>query len=166
MLLNIQVDYEPRLEAFWRVGGFYATATDCKLRKEKNIHESLIEDPIDRFFQYFGKPILQLRSKIPLPALPKIKLSQNKRVEDVNESKETFISDSKNVNSEISNDEKGKNSEKVDVGKFTNELSTVDSHDMAEVNKNYFYPLQQYRYQPDVYLEIPRERMHGSVIPG
>lgn len=144
----MQVDYDPRFEAFWRVGGFHLSKEDEALRKAKEIPKELIDLPIDRFMQYFGSPLLQLRSKLPLPALPEL----NWRIPT-------------DVKAEITD---GSESTPDSESSSNNESSVSKSEIIAtqEVEENRIYPLQSYRYRPDVYLQIPRERIHGAIIPG
>lgn len=142
----LQLDFDPRVEAFWRVGGFYATERDKKLRKEKEVPECMIEDPIDRFFQYFGEPILQLRSKNPLELIPKITSSTTEL--------ETTAEDLHNA--EVTADAKSTQL----VEKTENEVNVLNKKNGEQ------YPWQEYRYSPDLYLEIPRERYHGAIVPG
>lgn len=160
----LQIDFEPRLESFWRVGGFYNTENDRKLRKEKNVDSSMIEDNVDRFFVYYGRPILQLRSKQPLPVLPSIEMKSVDSQISINEAssetlkigrseektegklEESFVSsNSDNTNLMIK--------EEVQLSSITDE-------------SNVFYPLQEYRYSPDLYLGIPRERSRAVIAPG
>lgn len=126
-LFKTQIDYEPRLEAFWRVGGFFPTKEDRKLRESKGMSEERLHEHIDRFFQYFGSPLLQIRSSLPLPAIT---------TEDV----------------------------RIQTSDDTSESSSVIiSEERPELT---YYDLQEYRYDPKTYLEIPRERTKGVVIPG
>ncbi len=148
-----QVDYEPRCEAFWRVGGFYLTEEDRKLRKAKEIDESLLEDPIDRFFQYYGAPVLQLRNKLLLPPLPKLKWTYSKPIENDSESADD--------NSAVARTSK----DMSDVKTVQPETSRAVELSILSDNGT-IYPLQEYRYRPDVYLELTRERIYGAVIPG
>ncbi|KAF5295977.1 hypothetical protein FQA39_LY12749 [Lamprigera yunnana] len=56
-LLKTQVDIDPRIEAFWYVGGIAADNDDKAVRPVN-----------DKCFQYVGKPTLAIRSAIPLEA--------------------------------------------------------------------------------------------------
>lgn len=157
----LQIDFEPRLESFWRVGGFYNTENDRKLRNEKKVDSSMIEDNVDRFFVYYGKPILQLRSRQPLPVLPSIEM--------------------KSVDSQISIDEAsseilkiGSSEEKTEgklkeyfVGSDPDNTNLMIRKEVEIIDEsNVFYPLQEYRYSPDLYLGIPRERSRAVIAPG
>lgn len=129
------------------MGGFHLSNEDKALRETKKISEYLIDLPIDRFFQYFGSPLLQLRSKLPLPVLPEL----NWRVPvdvagEIPAGSESSPSSQLPSNSESSPESKS---------------SLPESEE-----ENLIYPLQSYRYRPDVYLQIPRERIHGAIIPG
>lgn len=90
-LLAAEIDYEPRLEAFWKVGGFYPDQETYNKRKKdkedaekeakkmvlkkENIKKPVEPDElVDYWIQYFGTPILQLRHSLPL--LPLAQLPQ------------------------------------------------------------------------------------------
>lgn len=107
------------------------------MRKEKEYDETRLDEYIDRFIQYFGSPILQLRSIEPLPEL-KIDESQieTPKLDDV----EVFLDES-------------------------TELAPMEliQHETKNLKK---FPLQEYRYDPKTYLQIPRERIRGAVVPG
>lgn len=81
-LLNAQVDFDPRIEAFWNVGGFKATQKELEYRKRRKMHEELLEEPMSRWIQYFGTPILQLRSTLPLKPLGNIETAKTLECED------------------------------------------------------------------------------------
>uniref|UniRef100_A0A1B6LLN1 28S ribosomal protein S30, mitochondrial n=1 Tax=Graphocephala atropunctata TaxID=36148 RepID=A0A1B6LLN1_9HEMI len=83
-LYETEIDFEPRIEAFWRVGGFYPDQKTFEDRKkDKEDHEKDLktnryakrkiqeepEDLVGHFIQYLGQPILQLRSSRPLKPL-------------------------------------------------------------------------------------------------
>lgn len=67
-LLESEIDYNPRLEAFWCVGGIDPPDSVVKRRKrEKILDEENYNDPIDRWVQYIGKWIfnrLELKKKV------------------------------------------------------------------------------------------------------
>nr|CAD7428229.1 unnamed protein product [Timema monikensis] len=68
-LLQAQVDYEPRLESFWSLGGLAPPEAMRKSKLGCKWTEDKADEPIDRFIQYLGSPILQLRHEQPLPPL-------------------------------------------------------------------------------------------------
>lgn len=86
-LLAAEIDYEPRLEAFWKVGGFHPDDETYNKRKkdkkdaEKEAKKSILkkeidstkfvepDESVDHWIQYFGTPILQLRHSLPLRPL-------------------------------------------------------------------------------------------------
>ena len=150
----MQVDFDPRLEAFWRVGGFHPTKEDRELRKAKQLAEFMIDAPIDRFFQYFGSPLLQLRSKLPLSALPELNWQVPADVEDETSASSELLSSSEQPS--LEKEPSLPESEAVAKSEDGNEA----------VEESHIYPLQSYRYRPDTYLQIKRERIHGAVIPG
>lgn len=70
-LLDVQVDVEPRLEAFWFAGGMNPPKNIKKYRtgKGQDFRKHTENDPTDRLIAYDGKPLLTLRSCIPLKPL-------------------------------------------------------------------------------------------------
>lgn len=74
-LLEAQVDFEPRLEAFWFVGGMDPSRLTRKSREgQKFLTKEDVERPVDRPVQYLGSPVLQLRHDLPLPVINTEKL--------------------------------------------------------------------------------------------
>ncbi|XP_049938706.1 39S ribosomal protein S30, mitochondrial [Schistocerca serialis cubense] len=74
-LLTAQVDFEPRVEAFWFVGGMEPSRRQRKGREGmKFLTKEDVERPADRPVQYFGSPVLQLRHELPLPVVDTEKL--------------------------------------------------------------------------------------------
>lgn len=65
-LLETEVDHEPRVEAFWAVGGMEPPKSIVYKKQKSRDLKEYAEDPIDRHFQYFGEPCLQLRHAQPL----------------------------------------------------------------------------------------------------
>lgn len=66
-LRNCQVDYHPRLEAFWWAGDFPPTLMVKNRRKNAKFGSILpVDHPIDFYFQYIGKPYMQIRNADPL----------------------------------------------------------------------------------------------------
>nr|CAD7459808.1 unnamed protein product [Timema tahoe] len=75
-LLQAQVDYEPRLESFWSLGGLAPPEATRKSKLGCKWTKDRADEPVDRFIQYcvvcvqyLGSPILQLRHEQPLPPL-------------------------------------------------------------------------------------------------
>lgn len=64
---STEIDLQPRVEAFWSLGGIEPDKTLKKARKENERYGGKEEDPIDRPMQYRGKPCLSLRNDLPLP---------------------------------------------------------------------------------------------------
>lgn len=63
-LKEIEVDFEPRHEAFWFVGGIEPVRMVQKIRKGiKTNTEEDIKEPVDRPFQYIGKMISIIHKK-------------------------------------------------------------------------------------------------------
>lgn len=62
---ELEMDLNPRHEAFWFVDGIMPPERVTKLR-EKMWQKNMANDPILRPYQYLGQPILTLRHKNPL----------------------------------------------------------------------------------------------------
>jgi len=63
-LISCQVDYNPRIESFWCIGGLDPPDTVVTRRKnDKSLTKEEWNEPIDRWVQYLGSPILQLRQQ-------------------------------------------------------------------------------------------------------
>ncbi|XP_046412367.1 39S ribosomal protein S30, mitochondrial [Neodiprion fabricii] len=75
-LLEAQVDYEPRIEAFWWSGGMWPPKYIVK-RKKKTYLAKYAEDLVDRRIQYHGTPTLQLRHEFPLNEIVSLSESEN-----------------------------------------------------------------------------------------
>ncbi|KAJ2949399.1 hypothetical protein O0L34_g15313 [Tuta absoluta] len=70
-ILNAQVDFDPRHEAFWFVGSTNAPFPVVKWREQYAWLKNRRYEPVDRPVQYTGTPILAVRSRQPLrPFLP------------------------------------------------------------------------------------------------
>ncbi|KAF7392931.1 hypothetical protein HZH66_008764 [Vespula vulgaris] len=65
-LLEVQTDFEPRVEAFWFVGGIDPPGLKIKARKKIHWMREYAYDPVDIPIQYYGKSILQSRHNLPL----------------------------------------------------------------------------------------------------
>ncbi|XP_015118168.1 39S ribosomal protein S30, mitochondrial [Diachasma alloeum] len=64
-LREAQVDYDPRVEAFWFAGGIELHRYIISGRKARGWN-NVLDEPADRAFQYLGNPSLHLRHKLPL----------------------------------------------------------------------------------------------------
>jgi Mitochondrial 28S ribosomal protein S30 (PDCD9) len=71
---NVQIDLEPRHEAFWFVGGIPPLTIVQKNREGRKLQKDSAKEPIDRPFQYIGSPYLALRHKSPLEPFRETKL--------------------------------------------------------------------------------------------
>ncbi|XP_023949445.2 28S ribosomal protein S30, mitochondrial [Bicyclus anynana] len=70
-VLSSQVDYNPRHEAFWFVGGVQLPSTVLKWRKKQKYYKNRLHEPLDRPVQYKGSPLLTIRNHLPLkPIIP------------------------------------------------------------------------------------------------
>ncbi|XP_015601452.1 28S ribosomal protein S30, mitochondrial [Cephus cinctus] len=76
-LLETQVDYNSRLEAFWVVGGIDPTYQVQKCKENVPYLKKYANDPVDRHIQYKGKPIAQLRYDFPLHEFISLSESEN-----------------------------------------------------------------------------------------
>lgn len=64
------MDYEPRQEAFWCVGGFHPSDEEYNKRKEnEKLSEEEINEKVDHWIQYLGSPVIQVRHTFPLDTL-------------------------------------------------------------------------------------------------
>lgn len=68
-LQNVEIDLNPRHEAFWFSGGISPTELVRKIRKGVKWQESFADDPVDRPIQYLGTPYLAVRHQLPLQAI-------------------------------------------------------------------------------------------------
>ncbi|KAH8287095.1 hypothetical protein KR054_002488 [Drosophila jambulina] len=62
-LTEVEVDYNPRHEAFWAVGGVDPPKNVVKSKKGQKWQEDAANDPVDRLVQYTGSPYLSLRHR-------------------------------------------------------------------------------------------------------
>ncbi|OAD60324.1 28S ribosomal protein S30, mitochondrial [Eufriesea mexicana] len=65
-LLEAEIDFEPRVEAFWFVGGIERSPRSVKAREKSVYFKHRANDPVNVPVQYLGSPILQLRHQFPL----------------------------------------------------------------------------------------------------
>ncbi|XP_003703244.1 mitochondrial ribosomal protein S30 [Megachile rotundata] len=65
-LLETQIDYEPRVEAFWFAGGIDPPTLLRKAKANFKRQKEYADDPVNMPVQYLGSPILQLRHEFPL----------------------------------------------------------------------------------------------------
>lgn len=61
-----EIDYDARIEAFWSIGGLDPPESVIKRRKANKLSEEEVKAPIDRWVQYLGTPVLQIRNEKPL----------------------------------------------------------------------------------------------------
>lgn len=65
-LYESDVDYDPRIEAFWFVGKFVPPLNVQQFRKVRKQLKDTMTEPVDRAFQYVGQPMLTVRHQYPL----------------------------------------------------------------------------------------------------
>ncbi|KAL0128903.1 hypothetical protein PUN28_003932 [Cardiocondyla obscurior] len=65
-LLHAEVDFEPRLEASWVMGGIPPPNKIRKFRESLDFLKETVDDPMNLNVQYIGQPVLHLRHKHPL----------------------------------------------------------------------------------------------------
>lgn len=65
-LLETEVDFKPRIEAFWFAGDIQRPTLQRKAREGIEHLKEYANDPINMPVQYVGSPILQLRHQFPL----------------------------------------------------------------------------------------------------
>jgi len=70
-LMEATVDYKPRLEAFWLVGGFHPSEEMIEEREKekKTLTDEEKKAPVEHWIQYLGRPSIQVRSSLPLEIL-------------------------------------------------------------------------------------------------
>jgi small subunit ribosomal protein S30 len=68
-LSELDVDIDPRHEAFWFIGGIKPPESVRKMREGIDWYKKYANDPVDRTLQYIGKPHLALRHQFPLEAI-------------------------------------------------------------------------------------------------
>ncbi|CAG9790897.1 unnamed protein product [Diatraea saccharalis] len=68
-ILSMQVDHDPRHEAFWFVGGVDIPTGVRKWRKQQSWYKDRMNENFDRPVQYIGSPFVALRSHLPLKPL-------------------------------------------------------------------------------------------------
>lgn len=64
---DTEIDYNPRHEAFWSVGGIDPPKNIVKSKEANKWQKEMAKDPIDRLMQYEGEPYLALRHRLQLP---------------------------------------------------------------------------------------------------
>ncbi|XP_023030475.1 mitochondrial ribosomal protein S30 [Leptinotarsa decemlineata] len=74
---NAQVDYDPRIESTWYVGGMIPPEHIKSCRRGMEWMKPYENDPIDRVMVYFGSPSLTLRSTLPLQPIISQSEAQN-----------------------------------------------------------------------------------------
>ncbi|XP_011867652.1 PREDICTED: 28S ribosomal protein S30, mitochondrial [Vollenhovia emeryi] len=65
-LLHTEVDYEPRLEASWFMGGIDPPEYRRRFRKSRDFLKEHVDEPIDLPVYYTGQPVMHLRYRHPL----------------------------------------------------------------------------------------------------
>ncbi|XP_058823399.1 large ribosomal subunit protein mL65 [Topomyia yanbarensis] len=63
---ELEVDYDPRHEAFWFLGGISPPSLVRKIKEGIKWQKPYANDPYDRKMQYVGQPYLALRHRYPL----------------------------------------------------------------------------------------------------
>ena len=78
-ILETAIDHDPRIEAFWFVGGIPPPTVIKDLKRRAGIQKAYLNDPVDRPVQYIGCPILQMRHNLPLPEIVPLSESENSK---------------------------------------------------------------------------------------
>lgn len=65
-LLHTEVDFEPRLEASWFMGGLDPPNFVKRFRERIPFMKEYVDDPVNLPVQYIGQPVMHLRHKHPL----------------------------------------------------------------------------------------------------
>lgn len=74
-LLETQVDFEPRIEAGWFVGGIEPTLYIRKSKEGSEYFKQFVDELIEMPVHYIGKPVINLRHDLPLKEI--VPLSQS-----------------------------------------------------------------------------------------
>lgn len=80
---QVEVDLEPRHEAFWFVGGISPPDNVRRIRRKCIWQRPIAEDPVNRQFQYSGKPLLTVRHQNPLPVVRSEAIQSEQEVQQV-----------------------------------------------------------------------------------
>lgn len=67
-LQETEVDYNPRHEAFWSVGGIQPPKSVVKSKEGREWQKDMAKEPVDRLMQYKSVPMLALRHRHQLSA--------------------------------------------------------------------------------------------------
>ncbi|XP_030565992.1 28S ribosomal protein S30, mitochondrial [Drosophila novamexicana] len=76
-LNEVEIDYNPRHEAFWAVGGVDPPKNVVKSKKGRDWQKADAYDSVDRLVQYTGEPYLALRHRHQLPTWKTPEESEN-----------------------------------------------------------------------------------------
>lgn len=76
-LHDVEIDYNPRHEAFWAVGGVDPPKSVVKSKKGRDWQKEDAEDSVDCLVQYTGEPYLALRHRQQLPTWKSAEESEN-----------------------------------------------------------------------------------------
>lgn len=81
-LSEVEVDLNPRHEAFWLVGGIDPPKSVRKQRLGKEWTKKYENDPVNRYFQYIGTPYLALRHQNLLKPFVEVDLETQNAAEE------------------------------------------------------------------------------------
>ncbi|XP_076230748.1 mitochondrial ribosomal protein S30 [Calliopsis andreniformis] len=76
-LMEAEIDFAPRVEAFWFVGGVKPAASIRKSKLQVSWMKNHANNPVNIPIQYIGSPILQLRNQLPLKEIIPLHESEN-----------------------------------------------------------------------------------------
>ncbi|KAH8399777.1 hypothetical protein KR215_002177 [Drosophila sulfurigaster] len=76
-LQQVEIDYNPRHEAFWAVGGIDPPKNVVKSKQGHEWQKADAHESVDRLVQYTGEPYLALRHRLQLPTWRTVEESQN-----------------------------------------------------------------------------------------
>ncbi|XP_055844922.1 28S ribosomal protein S30, mitochondrial [Episyrphus balteatus] len=79
-LSEIEIDLNPRHEAFWSVGGVNPSKDVVKSRKGRDWQKDTVDMPVDRLVQYTGEPYLAIRHSLPLAPIKSIEESTSEEL--------------------------------------------------------------------------------------
>lgn len=73
----MQVDFSPRIESFWYVGGMIPPENVKRYRRGIKWQKHTENDPVNRAMQSFTYPSITLRSDVPLNPIISYKEAEN-----------------------------------------------------------------------------------------
>ncbi|XP_055913810.1 28S ribosomal protein S30, mitochondrial [Eupeodes corollae] len=79
-LSEVEIDLNPRHEAFWAVGGVNPSKNVVESRRGCKWQKDNLDIPVDRLVQYTGEPYLAIRHSLPLAPIKSIQESTSEEL--------------------------------------------------------------------------------------